>query len=414
MRFSCQVKVVNRACSGQHQPRSKRSTISIGGYGKTDSGSSLYILHQTPQDPAGVRYKISGDTKIADSFAKKGTVTVRLSNPPLDLLIAGSPSDAVKLAEIIKNCTTNPGVPAKKLKLTNLESVPKKCDPMPQKELVIDSNKKHRLIKSYPSSLENLKVTSAELENIDPRILRLQHLKVLTITNNRLRSLPKSIYLLYNLVTLDLSGNELGFTTKADDWDWTRSLSLCTSLKTLNLSSNKIRMLPDSICNIKTLVELNASANELVTLPNHLGLIRSLRILILEKNQLRWLPISLTWLTYEYFDVTDNPLMDQLPPQSLETFEINLKALSASAVLSNRIAVDEMTLPRELIRVLEGSCFCHCKKPTFPSTPTHFTSKRISTSGSHIMNSIAPMPLSTYFFGFRHCGRGNCLNLQSR
>lgn len=58
MRFSCQVKVVNRACSGQHQPRSKRSTISIGGYGKTDSGSSLYILHQTPQDPAGVRYKV--------------------------------------------------------------------------------------------------------------------------------------------------------------------------------------------------------------------------------------------------------------------------------------------------------------------------------------------------------------------
>lgn len=68
------------------------------------------------------------------------------------------------------------------------------------------------------------------------------------------------------------------------------------------------------------------------------------RILILEKNQLNWLPISLTWLTYEYFDVTDNPLMDQLPPQSLETFEINLKALSASAVLSNRYVV----LPTDL------------------------------------------------------------------
>ncbi|CAA9994488.1 unnamed protein product [Nesidiocoris tenuis] len=100
------------------------------------------------------------------------------------------------------------------------------------------------------------------------------------------------------------------------------------------------------------------------------------------------------------------------PPQ--QSRQALLKAKAGSAGRQARIAVDEMTLPRELIRVLEGSCFCHCKKPTFPSTPTHFTLKRISTSGSHIMNSIAPMPLSTYFFGFRHCGQGNCLNLQSR
>jgi CRP-like cAMP-binding protein len=65
------------------------------------------------------------------------------------------------------------------------------------------------------------------------------------------------------------------------------------SLKTLNLSSNRLVSLPDSLCDIASLADLNVSTNLLRTLPERIGNLQRLRALDVSHNQLQSLPLSL-------------------------------------------------------------------------------------------------------------------------
>ena len=68
-------------------------------------------------------------------------------------------------------------------------------------------------------------------------------------------------------------------------------------LKDLNLASNQLTSLPDSIGNLKGLGKLHLGSNQLTSLPDSIGKLTSLNTLNVERNQLTSLPVSIGELT---------------------------------------------------------------------------------------------------------------------
>jgi len=70
-------------------------------------------------------------------------------------------------------------------------------------------------------------------------------------------------------------------------------LRLGTSLRTLDLSNNKLKALPPAISGFTSLKSLTLTSNHLGTLPAELSQLKKLEILVLDKNNLKSLPAGL-------------------------------------------------------------------------------------------------------------------------
>ncbi|KAI8522805.1 hypothetical protein RHMOL_Rhmol13G0025000 [Rhododendron molle] len=183
------------------------------------------------------------------------------------------------------------------------------------------------------------------LVEVDESIKFLNKLVVLDMKNcKKLRKVPSSIWMLKSLVRLDISGCSMlgkffglkgsplksqssflsswNFIKKRVDYiglslpqvlglSWLKDLRMenCNllslpnevgnliSLETLNLGKNKLRTLPDSICNLTRLKKLYLSDCDVSNLPNEIGRLVTLKTLILEGNGLLTLPDSICNLT---------------------------------------------------------------------------------------------------------------------
>ena len=113
--------------------------------------------------------------------------------------------------------------------------------------------------------------------------------QTLDLSGNRLSVLPESLGNLTALTSLNLAGNELSVLP-----DWLGSL---TALTTLDLKYNKLSVLPDWLGSLTALTTLNLSGNDLSVLPESLGNLTALSILHLSSNRLSVLPESLGSLT---------------------------------------------------------------------------------------------------------------------
>ena len=90
-----------------------------------------------------------------------------------------------------------------------------------------------------------------------------------------------------------------------------------TSLRVLNLSSNEIEALPESLLRLTNLQELHLGHNKLLRLPERIGLMGCLHRLELANNQLTRLPVTLAGLTrMERLDAESNRL--QVLPENLD------------------------------------------------------------------------------------------------
>ncbi|KAI8522802.1 hypothetical protein RHMOL_Rhmol13G0024700 [Rhododendron molle] len=183
------------------------------------------------------------------------------------------------------------------------------------------------------------------LVEVDESVKFLNKLVVLDMKNcKKLRKVPSSIWMLKSLVRLDISGCSMlgkfsglkgspsksqssflsswNFIKKRVDYiglslpqvlglSWLKDLRMenCNlsslpnevgnliSLETLNLGKNKLRTLPDSICNLTRLKKLYLSDCDVSNLPNEIGRLVTLKTLILEGNGLLTLPDSICNLT---------------------------------------------------------------------------------------------------------------------
>lgn len=141
--------------------------------------------------------------------------------------------------------------------------------------------------------LEKLSLGNNNISSIPKFILNLPNLKFLSIGKN-IKTIPKEIYFLSKLESLDLSDNYFEiFPDSVLELKNLKSLSLMScglnyipdtlgdlnNLEYLNLSNNKISVFPESLSNLKKLKELNITNNSIEILPNFVSNLENLETL---------------------------------------------------------------------------------------------------------------------------------------
>ncbi|KAB1207842.1 Plant intracellular Ras-group-related LRR protein 3 [Morella rubra] len=180
--------------------------------------------------------------------------------------------------------------------------------------------------------VERVELSGRQLRFLPEAFGKLQWLVVLNLSHNQLEVLPDSIAGLQKLEELDVSSNLL---VSLPD-----SIGLLLNLRVLNVSGNKITTLPETISRCSCLVELDASFNNLICLPSNIGYgLVNLERLSIQLNRLRCLPPSIGELrSLRYLDVHFNELRGL--PYSIGRLT-NLEVLNLSSNFSDLTAIPE-------------------------------------------------------------------------
>lgn len=170
------------------------------------------------------------------------------------------------------------------------------------------------------SALNLLNINDSPLDEISPKINKLEHLQSLLLFRNRINSVPIEVCQLTTLKVLDLSDNRIESLPS--------ELGQLKALTTINLSGNKLKQV--DLGQLEWLSVCNLSSNQLEDFPvlpcgkdgQHLSELN------LEKNQIKEIPSSLVGQTsLKTLNVAENKI--ELVPQFLvkcvKLKEINLK-----------------------------------------------------------------------------------------
>ncbi|KAG4123099.1 hypothetical protein ERO13_D11G299700v2 [Gossypium hirsutum] len=161
-------------------------------------------------------------------------------------------------------------------------------------------------------------------------------LVVLDLSFNRFSSVPKWIFSLHGLVSIDLSGNSL----EGQIPDYFGNTSF---LEVLDLSLNNLNSsIPNSLYSLNRLQFLSLGQNQLQgTISSAIGNLSSVTQLDVSVNQLNGqIPLSIGQLSsLEEFDVSENQLNGQIPLSigelsSLKLFDVSKNQLSGQIPLS--------------------------------------------------------------------------------
>lgn len=223
--------------------------------------------------------------------------------------------------------------------ITELENVLKvrNCDiEKPKTKLSITSRTEYPVKNGFPVSLETLIINRCNLKRFDSRILKLNSLTVLDLSGNLLDSLCDSLDCMTNLKCLYLQENcfqslpialQRGETTER--------------LRLVDLSTNQIRYLPRNISNLCNMHTLKLNNNPLVSIPHSIGHMTELRRLEINAGQLSCLPWSFCKLKLDFLDLSKN-LFETMPIGVLDSIRsTSIKPLSlletcCRVVLRNR------------------------------------------------------------------------------
>lgn len=148
----------------------------------------------------------------------------------------------------------------------------------------------------------------------------------------RLKALPESIGNLKSLQKLRLESNQLETLPE--------SIGGLESLQELRLEENQIKTIPESIGNLSLLKELDLENNQLTTLPESIGNLKSLQELWLGDNQLTNLPESIGNLKSLKVLIVEGNQLKTLP-ESIG----NLKSLQTLVIGNNPLR----TLPKSIV-----------------------------------------------------------------
>lgn len=178
--------------------------------------------------------------------------------------------------------------------------------------LTLSSNK----IRTMPSelglltALRKLYLCHNLLTYLPSSISKLTSLEVLSLTNNRFASFPRGVESLTALRLLCLCGNRLRLLP--------RIIGKMTALRDLYLTSNKLTQLPREIGCLTALSELFVGYNKLTALPDEVCNLTALRVLSLNSNPLIAVPQQISCMTNLADLWLEGIKMSSLPGQILE------------------------------------------------------------------------------------------------
>ncbi|MDE5086708.1 MAG: leucine-rich repeat domain-containing protein, partial [Trichodesmium sp. St16_bin2-tuft] len=169
---------------------------------------------------------------------------------------------------------------------------------------------KDKKLKELDLSSSYINKDNIKLADFFSALWDLEQLEILNLSSNQLTSLPESISKLSNLTVLNLSYNQL---TSLPE-----SIGELSNLTDLDLSCNQLKSLPESISELSNLTELGLSSNQLISLPESIGKLSNLTEVYLSFNQLKILPESISELpNLTKLYLNNNPL--ETPPIEIAT-----------------------------------------------------------------------------------------------
>ncbi|KAM9465955.1 leucine-rich repeat protein 1 isoform 2-T2 [Clarias gariepinus] len=361
MKLQCDVEVVNRMLPTfgvKSKGRGSRAVLSIGKHvDKSTQRTNVYLLICTVKDRAGTKYKLKENIeRFFTCFVEEGKATVRLKEPMVDICM--SKADTASLKTFLSAAQlAHRGNCRDSFALSTLTPVRARDVEKPKKKLTIMSKKDYPLTSSFPYSLEQLQVSYCKLSRVDMRMLCLKSLRTLDLSNNHIKKLPDTIGDLRFLTELILNNNRLESFSEALCLS-----SLQKSLQRLDLSQNCIKLLPACFCKLCELVTLKMDDNELVRLPFHIGRLTKMRFLSAAHNKLTVLPGDFRKLSLENLDLFGNPFVQPNPfDHSIQlTLPLSLEELASRAVLNYRIPYGPHLIPFHLCGKMELAKVCNC------------------------------------------------------
>nr|KYP68917.1 Protein lap1 [Cajanus cajan] len=186
----------------------------------------------------------------------------------------------------------------------------------------MDMRKREKTKSMEKERLQVMDLSGMSLDSLPKPSLDLATICKLDLSNNNLQDIPESLTArLLNLEVLDVRSNQLK--------SLPNSIGCLSKLKVLNVSGNFIQILPKTIENCRALEELNANFNKLTMLPDTIGFeLINLKKLSVNSNKLMFLPSSTSHLTsLKVLDARLNCL--RALPEDLENL-INLETLNVS------------------------------------------------------------------------------------
>ncbi|XP_033114769.1 ras suppressor protein 1-like [Anneissia japonica] len=194
---------------------------------------------------------------------------------------------------------------------------------------------------SLADHLTRLTLSHNKIDSVPPAVVELHKLEVLNLFNNHIEELPTNFSSMQNLKRLNVGMNRLyhlprgfGAFPKLEVLDLTynnlseNSLSknffLLGTLRALYLSDNDFEVIPEEIGKLTQLKQLAIRDNDLISLPQAIGELAMLRELHIQGNRLTVLPPELGKLdlysNQAVFRADNNPWV----PPILDQFQVGV------------------------------------------------------------------------------------------
>ncbi|XP_076648197.1 leucine-rich repeat 47 [Halictus rubicundus] len=392
MKLYCNVEVNNRVSSTNIiRRKSQRSILAIGRH--TIKGNDLYLLWQTLQNKQGTKYKIDNNIeKIFNKFINQGKATIRLIEPPHDLIIQ---ADMIQLKSFMHTLKLGMSkqIDASILAISNLN--PKCMTSAPKIKVVVNKSSEYPTLEGFPRTTEELYLVGLNRKSFDRQILRLQSLRILNLSNNQISSLPKELGLLQHLQELNLSQNRLD---KAVKWVWLDQPAIKNNLKLLDISNNMLTIIPKEIGKLHAIVNFKVSKNVLTHLPQSLGSLPNLKYLDVSKNNLKYLPGSMRNLRLILLDVCENEFDGESMDSVIDMDLPKLVEYAGRTVLKARLPYDASSIPLMLVKYLDAAKYCVCGNPCFDCYRRKFVEFHLTAIANSVKSSgHVTIPFDCYF-----------------
>ena len=166
-----------------------------------------------------------------------------------------------------------------------------------------------------PDQVYRLDLSNQKLSNSVVNWQKFKNLEYLSLKNDHLKVLPKEIFGLQNLKTLDISLND--FETLSDDFVKFKNLEELYLNDETNLNVPKTLILLSKLPKLKA---LHLEGDHLSRLPEHISELKNLQSLYLNNNLFKEVPAQIKGLDHlQYLDLNNN----QIPVNLINIQQLN-------------------------------------------------------------------------------------------